>query len=381
MKNTQILEEAAEWVVTLRDAATESPARTEFARWLCRSPEHVRAYLELISIWADVADIDARRELNAQALLARARAESNVVALEDLKPAGSEAAHGRGLNFSCEPAGAIRSSSRSLRRRSVGLLAAGLAAVCMVSGAAWWQTHRFPTYAAAVGEQRSITLADGSMVELNSRSRIRIRFAAGQRQVELLEGQGLFRVAKDPQRPFVVHSGGVRVRAVGTQFDVYRKDTGTVVTVLEGRVEVRAAASAGSIPRLRPYPAEPPAAGSDAQEEFVAASRAGAIELAAGEQVIVAADRIAPPKAANLATATAWTQRQLVFDAAPLAEVAEEFNRYNIRQLVIGDAQLEELAISGVFSSTDPSSLLRFLREQPDFAVHETDTEIRVSRQ
>jgi len=69
-----------------------------------------------------------------------------------------------------------------------------------------------------------------------------------------------------------------------------------------------------------------------------------------------------------------------VFDSSPLAEVAEEFNRYNTRQLVIENPQLADFHVSGVFSSVDPTLLLRFLRTQPDLVVEETDREIRISR-
>jgi len=89
-----------------------------------------------------------------------------------------------------------------------------------------------------VGEQRSIALADGSIIDLNARSRIRVRLSKDERDVELLQGQALFHVAKDNSRPFVVRSDTTVVRAVGTEFDVYRKKNGTVITVLEGRVVV-----------------------------------------------------------------------------------------------------------------------------------------------
>ncbi len=102
----------------------------------------------------------------------------------------------------------------------------------------WWQANRYPLYSTDIGERRSITLADGSTVDLNARSKLRIEFSSAERRVELLDGQALFQVAKDKQRPFIVHSGDATVRAVGTQFDVYRKDSGTTITVLEGRVAV-----------------------------------------------------------------------------------------------------------------------------------------------
>jgi transmembrane sensor len=109
-------------------------------------------------------------------------------------------------------------------------------------------------------------------------------------------------------------------------------------------------------------------------------SGAGAILLSAGEQVTVTRKTVQREAHPNIASATAWRQRQLVFESASLAEVAEEFNRYNERQFVLDDDELVDFHISGVFSSTDPSSLIRFLRERPDLQVIETGSEIRVAR-
>ena len=92
-----------------------------------------------------------------------------------------------------------------------------------------------------MGEQRSIQFEDGSTVDLNSRSKIRVKYSKQERDVELIEGQALFHVAHDTSRPFIVAVGATRVRAVGTQFDVYKKSNGTVVTVVEGRVAVYSA--------------------------------------------------------------------------------------------------------------------------------------------
>lgn len=373
MINTQILDEAAEWFVAVRDGEVGAVEREEFAGWLCRSPEHVRAYLELTSLWAEAAHVDAGRKVDAQALIARARAEGNVVSWEDRdarQPTSamaaldsrssatvtSDRAERTAATASLQKNTAERGASRRFSRRRRPLLFAACAVICIAISAGWWQLNRGTTYATGIGEQRSIRLADGSRVELNARSRIRIRFSASERFVELTEGQGLFQVAKDSNRPFVVRSDDARVRAVGTQFDVYRKASGTVVTVLEGRVEVRAS---------EPSPA----------------LQIETLELAAGEQAVIAGDLIGRTPAANVAAATAWTQQQLVFEAATLAEVADEFNRYNLRQLVIRDARLEAFLISGVFSSADASSLLRFLQEQPGFTVQETAKEIRIARE
>jgi len=240
--------------------------------------------------------------------------------------------------------------------------------ICLLGG--WFYSQR-GVYSTAVGEQRSLTLADGSVVELNSRSRIKVQYTQGERHIDLLEGQALFRVAKNRARPFVVSTGDTRVKAVGTAFDVYRAKSGTVVTVVEGKVAVSSADSKSRKSRAEGSAQAPKGVGN-------APGQGGVYYLSAGEQVVVTPVEIAPPQRTNVAAATAWTRRSLVFDAAPLSEVVDEFNRYNERPLVIHDEALVNFHVSGVFSSVEPTLLIRFLRGQPELVVEETDTEIRI---
>lgn len=348
----QIAGEAADWFARLRDGGDGGAAREEFTEWLLRSPAHIEEFLAVTSTWGNLQIPSLGRvektsddRYSVEQLVAAARASSereNIIALNERAAA--------------LPLGGVGSAGfppRVLGRRPL-LIAASVVLASFVGGLTWWYSMRAPTFATDIGEQRSIALADGSTVDLNSKSRIRVRFTEQERAIDLLAGQGLFRVAKDASRPFVVHSDGTRVRAVGTAFDVYRRASATVVTVLEGKVEVDALALEEGEGRVTDVP------------------------LVAGEQVTLTAGRLAKPKAANVAAATAWTQRRIVFESAPLAEVAQEFNRYNARQLVIPVGELENFHISGVFSSTDPASLLRFLREQPGLMVEEDEDEIRI---
>jgi transmembrane sensor len=260
-----------------------------------------------------------------------------------------------------------------------------------------------------------LTLADGSTVDLNARSSIRVEFSNSERRIELLDGQALFQVAKDKERPFIVRSGDATVRAVGTQFDVYRKSSGTTITVLEGRVAVysdvhqaqRSAARSfvpsaedapprpsqqASLPssRSRHDPSESRTLGSSGAAPAVPAPPPGltdpsggaAVFLSAGEQVTVTPAAVPEPQHADLSAATAWMQqRRMIFDATKLSDVVQEFNLYNHRQLVIDSTELSGFRVSGVYSSTDPASLLRFLREQPGIRIIETDAEVRIARQ
>jgi transmembrane sensor len=360
----EVLEEAAGWLVEFRTEDVENAQRRAFDAWLRASPEHVRAYLALLPIWETSAQIDVNGYPDTATLIQWSReSQTNVVPLKRVE--------GR-LSPIAEPAAA-----RSARVKVNVTIAVAASVVLSILGA-WFYIQR-DTYVTTIGEQRSITLPDGSVVEMNALSKIRIRFNQPERSVDLLSGQALFRVAHNAARPFVVYSDSARIRAVGTQFDVYRKSSGTVVTVVEGRVAVLADSSYSSQPAANAAdpPQERPAG---AAVDLDGSPLRGKVFVSAGEQVILAPQAALRPALVDLAAATAWTHRRLIFSATPLPEVAAEFNRYNVRQLLIADASLASFRINGVFSSTDPAALVGFLREQPGILVAETDREIRVSR-
>lgn len=367
--NPQINEEAAEWLVEFQAGDDDEFSRRAFNAWLRKSPEHIRAYIEMAAIWFDGARLDKERVYNDEELIAVARAQERVVALDVQRTAGREMEQ-------AGPADMSSAGSDVGRRKWMKVaIAASIVSAALVTGLVGWQRGDRQTYAAEIGEQLSFALSDGSVVNLNSRSRVRVQFTESQRTVDLVEGQALFRVAKDSARPFVVRSGATQVRAVGTEFDVYRRKEGTVVTVLEGRVAVTAS-TAGTRALSRQRSSEPASSGFG--QAGTAAAR-DEILLAAGEQVEIEKSGAGAPTSAT-AAATAWTQRQLVFESTRLSEVAEEFNRYNKRQLIVRDTHIGARRISGVFSSTDPHSLLIFLREQPHIDIVETADEILISR-
>lgn len=437
--NLPIYEQAAEWLIELREGEVDVAERERLDAWFRASPEHIRAYLELSAIWEDGADPELDRTQSTEELIERGRRRNNIIALTAGPPAppgntsespsqGTEslAESARGQSFEATSASKTSDEEprsprempqehrdrvpRALwrgRRRPVWAAAAIVA--CAVAGAGVYQyAQRNLTFATDTGEQRFVKLVDGSTMELNSRSRVRIRFTDGERDVDLIEGQALFHVAKDPARPFIVHSGSTLVRAVGTQFDVYRKANGTTVTVVEGRVAVlspiiqaeRARSPSGSavspevpssdhstpsfLPKevTRAAPTAPASQNPEgsAPADKVLSSASNAIYLSAGEQITIGAQVVPHAMRTDTAVATAWIQHELVFDSVPLIEVAQEFNRYNSRQLVISDPGLRDFHITGIFSSADPASLLKFLRAQHDIVVEETDENIRVSK-
>jgi transmembrane sensor len=182
-------------------------------------------------------------------------------------------------------------------------------------------------YYAAPGATTLMTLADGSRVQLDSRSAIAVRYAAGERRVALVEGQAWFEVAPDAARPFVVEAAGGTVTALGTAFDVSLEQGRTSVTVGEHRVAV---ASGGS-----------------------------AVVVGEGQESVYAPGRSAePPRVADLARATAWRNRSLIFDDATLGEVVAALGRYHRGHVVFADPALRARRVSGVFGSSDPAEAL-----------------------
>jgi transmembrane sensor len=334
-----VVAEASEWFIEFRAGDVNGEARSRFMEWLRRSPEHIQAYLEVSGAWSELPGSDPEGKFDIASMIARARNESDVTPLSPVNPGAPPP----------KPAAELR-AFRTLRRPV--LAAAVLALLASLTALfVWIDGDKVRSYSTGIGEQRTIQLMDGSTVELNARSKVEVRLSDRRRDVALIEGQALFRVAKDQQRPFVVRAGEAQVRAVGTEFDVYRKHTETVVTVVEGRVET--------------YP------GSDG---------AAAIVISAGEQLTVLPHSVTKPTRADTLAATAWVQKRLIFEETPLSEVADEFNRYNRRPLTIDDGELKRLKISGVYSSMDPASLINFLRNQNSIRVIETEDQVRVVR-
>ena len=316
---------AAYWLATLSDESCSDAERQQFSEWLRASTRNVEEFRRLSTLTRTASRPGSHwPDRSVEALIAEARASSNIAALEHRR-AGSDATR--------------------MRRALPWLLAASIAFVAIggafLMSSAPWKSWLGPAYQTAVGEQRSIALEDGSVVELNTHSNLRTRFSDTLRAVELVEGEAIFRVAKDAQRPFRVRSGATDIVAVGTVFNVNAHDARTIVTVLEGRVRVD-----------NPEAASAP------------------IVLSVGEQLIIAparpALRLSLPDTERV---TSWTRRRLIFEETSVADAAAEFARYSSRQIRVVDAAIAARKVTGVFDATDPASLIEFLRADQTVAI------------
>lgn len=355
----EVREAAAEWVVRLSSGSITSAEESQFFDWLRRSPLHVTEYLRAEATWLALDDVTQRDKTDVSTLL-RERA-ANVVDLAACKRRPPNAGSG-----SCE---APKPPGLTSRLRVV---VAATVATFLLLGAilAPWITGLFvtQTYSTGIGELRRVVLADGSVVELNTRTEVRVRLGDTFRDVYLENGEAYFEVAPDPERPFRVISDAATVQALGTQFSAYRQSEQTVVTVVEGRVAVSEARPGGT----RSTPARSPKSMRKHQD----AARPDVVELAAGYRVVVpvsgGGDGLRPIPI-DARAATAWRQRRLVFENATLAEVVGEFNRYNRRQLLVEDPELASRRISGVFYADRPQALVHFLAKQSGVVVQELD--------
>lgn len=212
---------------------------------------------------------------------------------------------------------------------------AALTAAAVVAALLLAQTGQ-QTYRTAVGERRAISLADGSTVELNTDSQVRVRLSRTRRDLTLDRGQAMFAVAHDADRPFIVKAGDTAVRAIGTRFEVYKAQDAVRVTLAEGRVQVTQG-------RGKPggQAVTPPAP----------------VILTAGQRVDMG---LAPgrPVAVDVAAATGWTSGRLTFKDTRLAEAVAEINRYSRRRVVLGAGAPADERVNGVFDTGDTDAFV-----------------------
>lgn len=321
--NDGLAAEAAEWYVRLRSENLSEIDAARFRTWLAGDPTRRREFDAIAGFWDELAVLESSPEV--------ADARKSIAARRGAGSAASSAA------------------SPTVRRGVVGMgWWASAAAVLLAAGALWF-TAPFDSdpnrYVTGTGEQRTVPLADGSVMTLNTATEIRLRYSAGLREVELMKGQASFEVAKDASRPFVVSAGGGKVRALGTVFDVYKSGDQVKVTLIEGRVAVRPA----SAPRANSTQADPTPAGP-IQGSLQAG--VGEVMLTAGQQLIYGGVSVAPkPAAADLQRATAWRARKLDFSDTPLHEAIAEANRYSQDQILLHAPRLLNARISGKFEA------------------------------
>ena len=326
-----ISEEAAAWLIKLDgDRAPSVEELASLREWLSRSPVHREQLHSFADFWGKM----------------------NVLT-ELTVPLGH----------------AERRSSRRIASRSRLALPhfarASLAAAVVVIGIAatfWLRPGPLSSndfYATAVGQQQSMTLADGSIVILNTNTQIKVDYNNEYRNIRLLQGEAHFTVAKNPLRPFRVYAGNGRVQAVGTAFSVYLRDDSVDVTVTEGKVVLASVGQADVdlLPQSGRLPGSNQSSGSIAMVDdgfveamgTIKAGESATFQNAVNADVARIIDAIETVEAPEMAKRLSWREGILTFAGDPLAVVVDEISRYTTVSIEISDPVVRATRIGGRF--------------------------------
>jgi transmembrane sensor len=315
---TQIDNEAAVWTWRLDSGGLTAAERGDLEAWLREDARHRRAFEELSRTWS-VLDRLAER-VQEQKIVAFAPAENR---------------------------------RRTFLGRKGYWETAAAALLLIALGTALWMTRRagMQLIATAVGQQRYVTLADGSQLTLNTNTLLAVRLTPQRRDIYLRRGEAHFDVVHEAARPFFVHAGDAVIRDVGTQFEVRLKSNRDIdVLVNEGQVEVLG-------PRAAVGPASPDSGASGLNAGWVRA-------LSAGEQLFIAGPdlKITAVSPQQLADDLAWRQGALVFDGEPLSKALAEVGRYTPARIVLTGPTVATLHISGRFRTDDVAGFFQALQ-------------------
>lgn len=316
------LEQAVSWFLRARSESPRAQDLPELQNWMHADRRNAQAYMQIAATWTTLGE-----HASAPEIVVRRRD-----ALDDARKAAR---------------------SRWSMRHAIPWRAVLAASVLLVVGAVltWTSLHR-DRYETELGEHRTITLQDGSIVTLDARSAIRVAYKDDERLIVFERGRARFDVARDLSRPFRVEAHDQTVTAIGTKFNVEIVGGGVLVTMIEGRVAVTGVHipdSSGSL--FAPAPAR-----NDA-------SKTPPLELEAGEGLSVHGDGHATLiPSIDVARTTAWQSGRLIFDNEPLKTAAERVNRYAPEQVEV-DESVAGIRINGTFNSGDSHAFVEAVTE------------------
>jgi transmembrane sensor len=228
-------------------------------------------------------------------------------------------------------------SRRRLQFVRPRLIAAVCTLVVAVAAGALFLMNRTWTanYATKAGEQRTVTLEDGSIVTLNTVTEVRVRFSRKWRSVELTKGEALFAVHPDPSRPFTVLAMGGVTTAVGTEFVVDAHGSAAEVSVLEGTVTVRPLISVPGSTGIR--------VGVGQAVDYQPGGMPGEIH------------------GADLERIRAWRANRILFSDKPLSDAIDEYNRYTAKPIILAAPNLKDRRVHGIFRVGDEDAFVHAL--------------------
>lgn len=346
MASSREVEHAAATWLARRDAGGWSECdQQQLDAWLDAAVAHRVAFIRLDAAWQQSGRL--------QALGAGMST--------DTVPARGSWSHpsfaGQDAPVSRQPRQTERRSGYRPRLRGFAVAAMLALVVSLALGWRHYTTVEQSTYHTAIGDLREVPLTDGSAATLSSDSRVVVTMSHGERHIDLQQGEAFFTVTKDPERPFVVSAGGRRVIAVGTRFAV-RRDAGDLrVVVTQGLVRLES--------DNRP----------DGRRQPTTLLPAGSVATASDAGVVVSSGSVQQAE-----EFLSWRSGFVSFHDTPLAVAATEFNRYNARKIVIGDASVGAMRVGGNFRWSNTDAFVRLLAQGFPIKVRQQGDEIVLTR-
>lgn len=304
-----IKRQAAAWVIARHAEGWAGANQTELDAWLAQSLEHTVAYWRMDAAWASTQRLAA------------------------LKPRRS-----------------TPTPRPNLLPRAAKAVAAVAVIALMLAAAHSALTPDQTTYATAVGDRKILTLSDGSRIELNTDTTLRVAQTANMRRVWLERGEAFFDIKHDAGRPFIVDIGKHRVTDLGTKFVIRESGARVDVALLEGRARI------------------------DTPDARSALLTPGDVAVATNTSLSVR--KIQTRKIEN---DLAWRTGQLVFNNTTLGEAAEAFNRYNRLKVVIENPQTAALTIDGTFRARNVAAFAEIAQHVLKLTVKHNANEIVIS--
>lgn len=277
-ENTALTEEAATWFLRMQQSDGNAVEQKAFEAWLSQSSAHRAEYQQYVRLWHNLDYLERKPQKKFSATVA------------------------------------------------------GLLALVFIFGALQWFSRMEDVIVTAIGEREQIVLADGTTIDINTDTQLRLALYGFTRKATIEHGEASFKIGSERFRAFEVHAGNGAIQHIGTEFNVARENGKTTVAVLDGAVEIRL------------------------ENQYQIAIARGGQQLSYTEQ------GLSDISQADTEVVTAWRKNRLIFRDTPLNEVLQQINRYHARSVRLGEPQLSNLKVSGEFNAEDREGLIHALK-------------------
>ena len=383
--SSSIEAEARQWLIRLdSDTSLSQADRAALSEWAGRSPAHHQELVRISAFWNE-ANVLTELSIPLQASASQTSKDNQ----QAQKVSGSLGGFWSGL-----ASGSVSAVANVFANKiAMSVTAMALVVVMVVNGpfATVNYSDSNGIYVTVIGDVVSQTLADGTVLKINTDSQVQVDYSESVRKIRLLRGEAHFAVAHNKAWPFEVYAGKGRVKAVGTAFSVQLTDDMVEVLVSEGRVDLAAVvhntmASQGVVQDIaqadadkqqeinKAYTPELATIGSlDIGQQARFYNRAITVDGGSGDANAVSdlIQQIDTLEEQELERRLAWRSGYLVFSGDPLVQVVEEINRYTTMNVEISDPVLRDIKIGGRFKVGELDAML---------SVFESSFAIRVSR-